>query len=327
VGAKHDVSQADTPITLVLFPGALGDCICFLPALHALCARSPREPVVLVAPAVVLPLLVRGGLADEGLPIESARVARLFVAGADLRDLVDDRRVGDVYAWLGAGEPVVRENLARLAGGVARCAHVMPSEGHSGHVARHFVDVLAAADASVPWPPAHTRVPLSPAERALARRFWDEHGLGGRRVLAVHRGAGNVAKRWSDDGYRAVATWWRGKGGKIVELAGPADAYDALEQADAVVRDRPLVEVAALLARADLMLGGDSGVTHLAGAAGLRGVVLFGPTRPRRWRPLGGRVVCLKSCVPSAGAHPIPLEGISVDRVVRALRCVTMDGR
>jgi ADP-heptose:LPS heptosyltransferase len=318
------VSRADTPIMLVLFPGALGDCICFLPTLHALRARCGRKPLVLVAPAAMLPLLVRSGLADEGLPVESARVARLFVDGADPRDLVAGRPVGDVYAWLGSRDPAVRQNLRRLAGGVVRYGRVMPPQNHAGHVARHF---LATADVSATWTPAHTRVPLSSAERAVARQFWVERGLAGYPVLAVHRGAGNPAKRWVNDGYRAVSAWWGSTGGKIVEVAGPADAYAPLEGADAVVRGRSLVEAAALLARATLGLGGDSGVMHLAGAVGLCGVVLFGPTEPRRWRPLGGRVVCLKSHAAPDAARPIPLEGISVDRVVRALRCVARGAR
>jgi ADP-heptose:LPS heptosyltransferase len=83
-----------------------------------------------------------------------------------------------------------------------------------------------------------------------------------------------------------------------------------------------LVEVAAVLSQADLVLGGDSGIVHLAGAVGLRGVALFGPTEPRGWRPLGGRIVCLKSRGRRTGVGPIPLEEISVGRVVRTLRCV-----
>jgi ADP-heptose:LPS heptosyltransferase len=316
---ERDVSRNESPITLVLFPGALGDCICLLPALHALCARGLRAPLVLIAPAAILPLLVRSGLADEGLPIESARVARVFVDGADLRDLVDGRRVGDVYTWLGSGDPVVRGNLSRLARGAVRGARVTPPQEHVGHVAHHF---LATVGASTTLTPGQARVTIAATEHAVARRFWRERGLDGHPVLALHRGAGSAAKRWADDGFRAVARSWGGKGGKIIEVIGPADHYDPLERADALVRDRPVVEVGALLAGADVVLGGDSGIMHLAGAVGCRGVVLFGPTAPRRWRPLGGRMVCLKSRTSCVDAGPIPLAGISADRVMRALCCV-----
>ena len=38
---------------------------------------------------------------------------------------------------------------------------------------------------------------------------------------------------------------------------------------------------------ASAFVGNDSGISHLAAAIGTPGVVLFGPTDPRRWRPLG----------------------------------------
>ncbi len=49
-----------------------------------------------------------------------------------------------------------------------------------------------------------------------------------------------------------------------------------------------LAEAAALIASAPSWIGNDSGMSHLAGALGRRGVVLFGPTRPERWRPRSG---------------------------------------
>jgi ADP-heptose:LPS heptosyltransferase len=54
-------------------------------------------------------------------------------------------------------------------------------------------------------------------------------------------------------------------------------------------------------------LGNDSGVSHLAGLCGARSVVIFGPTSPTVWRPLGPRV---------------KVEGfdVSVERLVELLR-------
>jgi heptosyltransferase-3 len=52
----------------------------------------------------------------------------------------------------------------------------------------------------------------------------------------------------------------------------------------------PLEELAARLAGCHAYLGNDSGVSHLAGLCGARTVVLFGPTSPVVWSPLGPRV-------------------------------------
>ena len=74
-----------------------------------------------------------------------------------------------------------------------------------------------------------------------------------------------------------------------------------------------LWQVGALLSRADLYVGNDSGVSHLAGAMGARGVVIFGPTCPEQWRPLGGALTVIENrayrvSVPDAA-------GISVNEI------------
>ena len=70
-----------------------------------------------------------------------------------------------------------------------------------------------------------------------------------------------------------------------------------------------LATVASLAGFAAGFVGNDSGVSHLAAAAGASGVVIFGPTDPARWRPLG-RVTVL--CTPE-------LEALQVAPVLDAL--------
>jgi hypothetical protein len=42
-----------------------------------------------------------------------------------------------------------------------------------------------------------------------------------------------------------------------------------------------------MLSVSDYYVGNDSGISHLAGVLGCRGIALFGPTDARIWRPLG----------------------------------------
>src|SRR5262249_17739144 len=83
-------------------------------------------------------------------------------------------------------------------------------------------------------------------------------------------------------------------------LAGPADdavvraVATHLDQAVPVVQNGPLLVLAALLRRARLFLGNDSGLGHLAGLLGVPTLALFGPTDPPRWAPLGPRVRVLR---------------------------------
>ncbi len=95
----------------------------------------------------------------------------------------------------------------------------------------------------------------------------------------------------------------------MVWLAGPAEApllpYIhglAAAQEQEVWANEPLERVARLLSLTRVYLGGDSGITHLAAAAGARRVVaLFGPTDPRVWAPLGDHVTVI---TPPGGAGP-----------------------
>jgi heptosyltransferase III len=76
-----------------------------------------------------------------------------------------------------------------------------------------------------------------------------------------------------------------------------------------------LPETAALLASARAWLGNDSGPSHLAALCGTPSTVLFGPTDPRVWRPLGERVRVIIS--PDGS-----MEGIGVREVLEALKTV-----
>jgi hypothetical protein len=265
---------------------------------------------------------VRPGLADDGVAVERAAVAQLFVAGSKV-PLLPRSDIGNVYSWFASADAVVRENLTVRAHGTVRCAPFrLPSE-YSGHVTQHFFGGAAAPDGAGAAPVP--RLPLLAAEHRGAGKFWRRHGLDGRPVLAVHRGASAPAKRWAEDGYRAVTQWWRERGGAVLEVCGPLESPVPLSPEHVLAQDLALGDLAALLARVDLFLGGDTGVSHLAGAVGAAGVVLFGPTRPRTWRPLGGRLVCLRrrpADVDTDGGPPISLRLTSPRRVMRALAIV-----
>jgi heptosyltransferase III len=59
-----------------------------------------------------------------------------------------------------------------------------------------------------------------------------------------------------------------------------------------------LPQTATVLARARLYIGCDTGVTHLAGALGVRTVALFGASDERKWGPPSGAGKSVVSFVP-----------------------------
>jgi heptosyltransferase II len=110
--------------------------------------------------------------------------------------------------------------------------------------------------------------------------------------LAVHPGAGKTENIWKPENFAAVVdALARAWALSLAIVQGPADAETvrAFEAAcgvrGTVVRGRSITDVAALMQRADLVLCNDTGVMHVACAAGARVLGIFGPTDPVRWAP------------------------------------------
>ena len=78
-----------------------------------------------------------------------------------------------------------------------------------------------------------------------------------------------------------------------------------------IIKNQHRGTVAAIAKMASTFVANDSGVSHLAAAAGTPGVVLFGLTDPLRWRPIG-RVTVL---------HRYPIGAISVAEVLARAYC------
>jgi ADP-heptose:LPS heptosyltransferase len=99
---------------------------------------------------------------------------------------------------------------------------------------------------------------------------------------------------------------------------------------DAATEDG-LLASAAILARLDVLVTGDTGPMHLAAAMGTPVVALFGPSHVERYGPLAPRQRILRVDLPCSpcgqvrmppercrGHVPDCMDGIQVDAVVRA---------
>ena len=297
------------PAPLVVFPGALGDFICLLPALGALEARASRRPT-LFCKGDLVPLANAAAVADAQ-PIEDRRTSWLFSAHP-LEEA--DRFFGafaSIDSFTGAGVPEVMRNLSRWQGTNGRAHAFRPAKDM--HLAVHFLRALdPGAQCDIP-----SEVHLSLDARACDQRF--APFAAARPLLVVHPGSGGRVKRWSRAGFVEVARRWRDRRGAVIVVLGPAERDEASYwQKDFVVAaDVDLVTAASLLARCDAYLGNDSGMSHLAAAAGARGVALFGPTDPQCWRPLSARIESIRLDPWIECDRPASHD--AVDRVARAL--------
>ena len=202
-------------------------------------------------------------------------------------DLVVDLR-GSAIAWLLP----------------ARARAVMRGGRRPGHRLVHLAEVLGLAPPPLPvaWWNAEDEAALPP----LPARF-----------LALGPTANWSHKVWPAERFVAIA---RALELPVVVLGGPgaaeaamaAPVLAALPGATDLVGRLSLPEAAALLSRATLYIGNDSGLMHLAAAAGAATLGLFGPTKADEYGPSGPRARAVL-----ADAHASPPDASELDRLPR----------
>lgn len=160
-----------------------------------------------------------------------------------------------------------------------------------------------------------------------------------RPVLALGPGANWSGKRWPAARFSALARrLLEGPlaGGAVFLAAGPDEREAALAAgadlpAGTPVIDAgiglPLLETAACFGRARLFVGNDSGLMHLAAAAGAPTLGLFGPTDERLYAPVGRHAASVRGpdsfealtrTPPRHGEGEERMESLSVDAVLEA---------
>ena len=291
--------------TLVLFPGALGDFVCFLPALEALRASRERRVMILSAPRFS-ELVAGSDIEVRGLEGEPS--AWLFSRRPPPEAERFFGAFDEILCFTGSQVPEVLVNLERWGGSAFPFRPESPI-----HLARHFLRCVGASSVG----PLQARLPRLASVTRRGARWRRQAGLNNVPLLIVHPGSGGSAKRWSEAGFLEVARRWRHRGGVVRVVLGPAERDEVSRwPVDGIVLDPSLEQLAGLLPSGEAYLGNDSGVSHLAAVSGARGAVLFGPTDPELWRPLSNdlRVV-----------RPRPWSGIGSDALPEAIHIVDQE--
>jgi ADP-heptose:LPS heptosyltransferase len=122
------------------------------------------------------------------------------------------------------------------------------------------------------------------------------------RPIALHPGSGSAGKNWPIDRWIELSGRLNDAGERLVLIAGEADDGPVERFLSAarslpvtLVRNRPLDEVVHVLADCRLLIGQDSGISHLAAWLGVPVVALFGLTDPEIWAPRGADVKVLRA--------------------------------
>jgi len=182
-----------------------------------------------------------------------------------------------------------------------------------------------------------------PADEAAVARLLAGCGVKeGATLVAVHPGAVRPEKRWPAERFAAVAKWLVEECAAWVVLlgtpgeAGLLDEIVRMAEAKGRVLALPglnLKQAAALLKRARLFVGNDSGLMHLAAVLDVPLVAVFGPGAPwltGPWTSAPYQVVLeefpcrpcrqrfFAECQPASSGKPPCLEAVGVEKVVQA---------
>jgi heptosyltransferase-1 len=222
---------------------------------------------------------------------------------------------------LGLARPWRRELLPGLA-----YTEQIPGSTRHPHVVATNLELVRALGAT---PPAE---PPFPDGRWLAERSREALPPGLPRTAAVLLpGAGQESKILPVEALAAVAQSLVADGLPVVVAWGPAEsgrAASIVRMAGDPVRLAPptdLIQLAALLADAALVIGGDTGPIHLAASLGTPTVAVFLTTDPQRNGPLGPRTAIVSAARrtatgPTGSARARQVRGVAADEIVTSAR-------
>lgn len=282
----------------------IGDLVLATPAMAALREAKPESRIDLLASRHALDI-VPPALVNSVIPFDKGvqNATRALFAPANISSLRRLRHVGyDTLIFfhhftLRAG--LFKFWLIAKASGAKRIiglqnehvSFLTDSVADLGfgrvHEARYWLDLAALAGAAPDKRRAQVHCERSEAIASSIDRLKDGP------IVVMHAGSGaySQARRWPPRRFAEVADQLKSRYQAHIILVGQ-DSDDSLETARLInfevlnlVGKTTLPQLADVLRRADLFIGADSGVMHLAAAAGTPVVSIFGPSNHEAWKP------------------------------------------
>ena len=328
---KHDKPFRNYRNVLIVRPGGIGDAVLLLPALQVFKESFPNSSVYILAEkrnAQVFDLF-------EGL----ARVWS-YDCGADWRkfllkkfDLIIDTEQSHFLSaiitrilhaqWRCGFASNQRVDLFNCAAGYDQNTYEVESFLHL----MKTVGIRTPVHLKSPFiqPETLMRIPLGQVGTVLPESPY----------VVFFPGASVADKRWPVESFLELSEKINDRGYEIVVVGARSDfklAEQIVERCRGVniAGKTSLPQVARIVSGAELFVGGDSGLMHLAVAVGSKTVSLFGPSNPAKWGPRGEghHVISLElPCSPCSHFGTIPMcnydyrciKKITVSEVLNAM--------
>lgn len=313
----------------------MGDMLLAVPAFRGLRKRFPGARISLVAAPINAAAAARCPYVDEVLtyakrknrvnPLALAAFVARLRAGRFDAVIVLNTVSFSITSMLLAAASGARVRIGSTSGPFghdlsARFYHLelpLPAPGELArmHESRHNLYPLESI--GVKEDDLRSLIVPTSEEELAAESFLDA-SVGKSPFIIVHPGAGKKQNIWPPERFAAVASQLQRRYGVgVIAVRGPVDgpASDEFIRASAsrptVVSSPGIGFLASLMKRASCTLCNDTGIMHVAGAAGARCVAVFGPTDPLRWKPVNETVAAVR-------AEDGRVESVTVESVLDA---------
>ena len=316
----------------------LGDVLLATPTLHALKAAYPMARLTALVNRGTEEILSGNPDVDEILSLERGTILDQCRFVADVRhrrfDMVVDLTDGDRAALLSriSGAPI-RIGFNAEQRWTGRCyTTVVHGEAGAHRIER---DLAALIPLKIPATDRIPRLWLTNEDEAGAEELLAKLAIATDKPLVVIQpGARYWFKAWPTERFAELADRLIERFGCQVLVGGSQQEAEVTQLVVRKAKGRlvsiaglsPIRTLAALLKRAALFVGNDSGAMHIATAVGTPVVALFGPSNPAEWGPRGGPAeVIYKGLDCRICFHPTCQRGeencmklITVDEVMHA---------
>ncbi len=259
--------------------------------------------------------------------IEYGPLASFFAKNSELSaDLADYFASFDlIVSYLYDPDGIFEMNLRRC--GVENLIQGPGKIDNHGHAAEQLARPIQEIGA--PISDFAAKLYPSSEDRQVAAKFLgDDTGI----IIAFHPGSGSEKKNWPLENWIDLGNHLLSQkdfGGSIMIICGEADE-DQVARLESIWANRrvrfanglPLPHLAALLENA-IFVGHDSGISHLAAAAGANCILLFGPTDPEVWGPRNENVRMIRAPNGKIGSIAVQDVAEAVTVAPWAVRCAS----
>ncbi len=301
---------------LVIRGGAIGDFILTLPALEALRNAYPHARIEILGYKHIAALAENRFYAQAVRSIEYGPLSSFFAKNSKPRvELADYFASFDlIVSYFYDPDRIFESNLRQC--GVENLVCGPARLNDEKHAARQLVRPMEELGLSVRA--LAPKLYPSVEDRQLAKEFLAALPSP---VVAIHPGSGSEKKNWPVENWISLMECGD-MSPLFLIVSGEADEPQRARLEDQwkdrhvrFAKNLPLPQLAAVLENA-IFIGHDSGISHLAAAAGARCILLFGPTDPAVWAPLNKNVKILRA--PSGDLRQLDVDLVR-DEVAQAL--------